>query len=74
VLKQPVEEEIQNIPYDMQRKVMADVHDTVEECLRKGGSLLTKTGDPQTVLSIKCHSMIKSEDELRVVRSAHGGR
>jgi hypothetical protein len=39
VLKQP-NEEIQNIPDDMLRKVMADVRDRVEQCLRKGGSYL----------------------------------
>jgi hypothetical protein len=43
VLKQPTEEEIQNIPDDMLSKVMTDVRDTVEECLRKGGSHLTNT-------------------------------
>jgi hypothetical protein len=43
VLKQPNEEEIQNIPDDMLRKVMADVRDRVEECLRKGESHLTNT-------------------------------
>jgi hypothetical protein len=42
VLQQRIEEEIQNLPDDMLRKVMAD-RDTVEECLRKGGSQLTNT-------------------------------
>jgi hypothetical protein len=32
-----------NIPDDMLRKVMADVRDRVDECLRKGGLRLTNT-------------------------------
>jgi hypothetical protein len=43
VLEQPKEEEIQNTADDMLRKVMADVRDRVEQCLREGGSHLTNT-------------------------------
>jgi hypothetical protein len=43
VLEQPKEEEIQNTADDMLRKVMADVRDRVEECLREGRSHLTNT-------------------------------
>jgi hypothetical protein len=43
VLKRQTEEEIQNTLDDVLSKVMADVRDRVEECLRKGGSLLTNT-------------------------------
>jgi hypothetical protein len=43
VLKQRIEEKIQNIPDNTLRKSMADVSDRVEECLRKAGSHLTNT-------------------------------
>jgi hypothetical protein len=39
VLKRQTEEEIQNTLDDV---LMADIRDRVEECLRKGGSLLTQ--------------------------------